>query len=129
MIKIEADGYIEDNPLCCAKTYGNIWVMEVNLQDGDKKYGHKHEFDHLHFLAKGKVKINIYGSEARTAVERSEVVEAPAWLKVPKERFHDIEALTDSTGYCMQALRNVDGEVLETDYEDDLFLELNKGLA
>jgi len=104
--------------------YGNIWVREIAfLKAGDFKEGHKHRFDHLHFLAQGSVKI-ITMIDNDTKEEEEQTYIAPAWIKVPKEVSHTIIALEDmSFGYCMEALRDEDGEIMETDFKADLETE------
>ncbi len=109
-------------PRCEAKviTYGNIWTRQLKMQRGEIKGGHKHKFDHLHFLVMGAIIINIYDNKNREKVILSKEYIAPAWIKVPKEHLHDIRALSDNTlGYCIQALNNEDGNVVDSDYEND----------
>ena len=109
-------------PKCEANviTYGNIWTRQIKMNEGQIKAGHKHQFDHLHFLASGSVVINVYDTKDRDKVIYSGEYVAPAWIKVPKEHFHDIRALEDgTTGYCIQALHNEDGNVVDTDYSND----------
>ena len=105
-------------------TYGNIWVREINFREaGMVKSGHRHKFDHLHFLAKGRVKLRVYDADHKLLLEAEK--EAPAWIKVPKEHYHDIVALEDGTlGYCIQAVRNEHGEVVDTDFTRDFMDEV-----
>jgi len=100
--------------------YGNIWVREMIFpHKGDIKRGHRHQFDHLHFVAKGKVNIQIKDANDNIIGEEEHV--AGDWIKVPKEVYHSVIALEDnSVGYCIQALRDEQGEVMETDYLKDL---------
>ncbi len=97
------------------ETYGNIWVREVIFEKkGEVKEAHKHTFDHLHFLAKGSAKITIKDPKSGQvySMERT----APAWLKVPKEFPHQVEALEDDTaGYCIEALYSDKNEILSSD--------------
>lgn len=120
MIIIKKDGTIDDKPDCQAVIHGNIWTNEVKLKVGQKKEGHRHEFDHLHFLVYGKVKVNIYKDELRQDIIKSQVISGPIWIEVPKEFFHDIECIEESLGYCIQALRDENGIVLETNYSKNL---------
>jgi hypothetical protein len=117
------DGLEVRRPLCNAtiKTYGNIWTREIKfLRAGDYKPGHKHKFDHLHFLANGSVQVRVYDDKLKDKILFQKDYTAPAWIKVPKEHFHDIIALEDnSVGYCIQAVRDDDGNVTETDYAKD----------
>ncbi len=110
-------------PLCSAKikTYGNIWTRELKYEKaGEIKKGHKHIFDHLHFLAIGSVLISVYDKKDRDVLIFQKEYKAPSWIKVPKDHFHDIVALADNTlGYCIQALVTEDGNVADTDYAND----------
>ncbi len=118
----------EAAPRCKAnvKTYGNIWTRELRMDKGESKAGHKHEFDHLHFLAYGSVQIRVYDQQDKEKTILEETYVAPSWIKVPKEHFHDIIALEDGTlGYCIQAIRNEEGEVSATDYGKDWMEEVN----
>lgn len=113
-------------PKVNVKTYGNIWAKEIELRKkGDKKEGHKHEFDHLHFIHRGRVLLSIYNREDRSKLLLQKEYKAGDWVKVPKEHFHDMEALEPNTiGYCIQAVRTANNEVIGTDYNyDDDFLK------
>ena len=103
------------------KTYGNIWTRELNfVKRGDVKSGHKHEFDHLHFVAKGSVFVTVYDNNEKLNPILKKRYVAPAWIKVPKEHFHDIIALEDdSLSYCIQAILNEEGDVKGTNYRYD----------
>ncbi len=101
-------------------TYGNIWTREIKMNKDDIKAGHKHEFDHLHFLSQGSIHIRIFDNINRNNIIFEKNYTAPEWIKVPKEHFHDIVALEDNTlGYCIQALANPEGNVSKTDYAND----------
>jgi hypothetical protein len=115
------DGKAMDACQAKVKTYGNIWTREVYFKKaGEIKKGHKHEFDHLHFVASGSVKISVYDANDKDKPILIKNYTAPAWIKVPKEHFHDIVALEDETrGYCIQAIVNKDGDVVDTDYAYD----------
>ena len=123
---VTVDG--EAAPRCTAnvKTYGNIWTRELSFNKGESKAGHKHPFDHLHFLSAGSVKIRVYDQKDKDKILIEKEYISPSWIKVPKEHFHDIVALEDNTlGYCIQAVRNEEGEVSSTDYGKDWMEEVN----
>ena len=118
-IRVTADGEAQLINIPQISTYGNIWVREVVLNKGERKVGHKHEFDHLHFLTSGKAIITVFDADKKSVILSREYT-SPAWIKVPKNHFHDIESLEDGTvGYCIQALRNDSEEVIATDYISD----------
>ena len=88
--------------------FGNIWVRQhvLNLA-GDHHNGHKHHFDHVTLLTAGKVKIELEGSDPKEFT-------APTFIVIRKELQHKLTALEDNTHYyCVFALRNLDGEVME----------------
>ena len=111
---------MDNTEIATVNTYGNIWVREmIFVNSGDIKGGHKHQFDHLHFVSKGKVIIQIKDDAGNILSEQE--YKAGSWIKVPKEVYHTIIAIEPmSVGYCIQALRNDDGEIMETDYLKDL---------
>lgn len=87
---------------------GNVWVKQNHLQRaGDANEGHKHHFDHVSLLAKGKVRVEIAGFEPKEFT-------APTFIVIKKEHNHRFVALEDDTlWYCVFALRDVDGEVTD----------------
>lgn len=93
--------------------FGNIWVRQnVIKKTNDTLGGHKHNFDHVTLLVNGEVKIEIDGHEPKTFV-------APTFIVIRKDYEHKITALTDDVlYYCVFALRNLDGEVIENMYEE-----------
>lgn len=88
--------------------FGNIWVRQHNLlRTGDIIDGHKHHFDHVSLLTQGKVKVEVEGHEPKEFT-------APTFIVIHKEHKHKITALEDNTlWYCVFALRDIDGEVVE----------------
>jgi len=111
---------MNNNEIATINVYGNVWVREmVFVNKGDTKVGHKHQFDHLHFVAKGR--INIQTKDCAGNILSEQEYESGSWIKVPKEVYHTIIAIEPmSVGYCIQALRDEDGEIMETDYLNDL---------
>lgn len=86
--------------------FGNIWVRQHELKNGERYDGHKHHFDHVTLLARGTVKVEVEG--------RSKQFTAPTFIIIRKERQHQITALSDDVlYYCVFALRDLDGEVVE----------------
>jgi hypothetical protein len=91
--------------------FGNIWVRQNSLsRSGDAYEGHTHHFDHITLLAKGSVSVEM---EDGTSKE----FKAPTFIVIRKENHHKITALEDDTlYYCVFALRNINGEVVEGIY-------------
>lgn len=88
--------------------FGNIWVKQHTLEFvGDCVDGHKHHFDHVSLLTKGKVIVEVEGYEPKEFI-------APTFIIIKKEHEHKITATEDDTNwYCVFALRDLDGEVIE----------------
>jgi len=88
--------------------FGNIWVRQNLLERaGDTHPGHKHSFDHVSLLVKGKVKVEVKGYPAKEFT-------APTFIVIKKEHNHKFTALEDDTlWYCVFALRDIDGEVTD----------------
>ena len=88
--------------------FGNIWVRQ-NIMDhlGTSHPGHQHKFDHVTLLTKGKVQIEVEGNPTKE-------FSAPTFIVIRKDLNHKITALTDDVlYYCVFALRNLEGDVIE----------------
>lgn len=88
--------------------FGNIWVRQNVLElAGESFDGHEHKFDHVTLLVSGKVSVQIKDDPPKEFT-------APTFIVIRKEQQHKITALEDKTiYYCVYALRNLDGEVME----------------
>lgn len=89
---------------CVANLFSRMMRFE---KMGDIELGHKHQFDHLTLLAKGKLKVTVEGVV-------SEFI-APHMIYIHKDKVHELEALTDDTvAYCIHALRDKESnEILD----------------
>ena len=94
--------------------FGNIWVRQNELEKaGDSFDGHKHYFDHVTLLVKGSVIVEVEGSSAKQ-------FNAPTFIVIRKEHQHKITAITnDVLYYCVFALRNIDGEIVDEHFSGD----------
>jgi len=88
--------------------FGNIWVKQNVLElAGEAFDGHEHKFDHVTLLVSGKVSVQIKDNPPKEFT-------APTFIVIRKEQQHKITALEDKTiYYCVYALRDLDGEVME----------------
>ena len=93
--------------------FGNIWVRQNVLdKKGEYQSGHKHYFDHVTLLVKGSVSVEIENEPIKEFT-------APTFIVIRKELKHKITALEDDViYYCVFALRNIDGEVIEDIYSE-----------
>ena len=88
--------------------FGNIWVRQNVLEkEGENHSGHKHHFDHVTLLVKGRVQVEVEGNPPKE-------FQSPTFIVIQKDHKHKITALTDDVlYYCVFALRNLDGDVAE----------------
>ncbi len=93
--------------------FGNVWVRQnVLAKAGDALEGHTHSFDHVSMLVKGKVRVTVTGFEPKDFT-------APTIIVVRKQFEHTFEALEDDTlWYCVFAMRDVNGEVVDVYSEE-----------
>ena len=91
--------------------FGNIWVRQNLLENvGDETTGHLHYFDHVSLLSNGKVEVEIEGYPPKEFT-------APTFIVIRKEHKHKFKALEpNSIWYCVFALRDVNGEVVDDIY-------------
>lgn len=93
---------------------GNIWVRQHWLsKEGDTVGGHAHYHDHVTLLVKGSAAVSVEGGAGK-------VFKAPTFVVIKKEYRHNFVALEDDTVlYCVFAMRDVDGSVV------DIYDEIN----
>lgn len=91
----------------------NLYAKEIRVQKGGAITQHRHNYSHLSLLAKGKVRLITPGEPDRILV-------APAVLEIVAGRHHAIEALEDSTWFCIHAI--------DTAERDSPFREIEKRL-
>jgi hypothetical protein len=93
--------------------FGNVFLREFKLGLKEYNLGHTHEYDHVTLLAQGKVQVEIQGHEPK-------IFEAPTYIVIDKNLRHRFLSLAENTVYyCIFALRNADGEVIEDIYSAD----------
>lgn len=85
----------------------NLFVRQMHFAvAGDSELGHKHSFDHMTLLAKGKLKVKINDEETEFT--------APHMIFIKAELQHELTAVTDNTvAYCIHALREPTGDILD----------------
>lgn len=89
---------------CVANLYSRMMRFE---KAGDIEVGHKHQFDHLTLLAKGKLQVTVEGKTSEFS--------APHMIWIHKDKIHELVALTDETvAYCIHALRDIEtGDIID----------------
>lgn len=97
--------------------YGNIWCRKMTLKAGQSKMPHVHEFDHIHLVVSGKVRVFLNDKL------HGEYVSGDL-IKVPAKQQHKVYAVEDSVACCLQAFRDKDlDEVIQTDFNDPNWVE------
>jgi quercetin dioxygenase-like cupin family protein len=78
----------------------NLFVRQMHFASaGDLELGHKHSFDHMTLLAKGKLKVKINDEETEFT--------APHMIFIKAELQHELTAVLDNTvAYCIHPLRD-----------------------
>lgn len=87
---------------------GNVWVRQNwLLRAGDTAGGHAHYHDHVSLLVKGSVMVSVDNAAPKR-------FNAPTYIVIKKQHRHQIVALEDDTVfYCVFAMRDIDGEVVD----------------
>ena len=93
--------------------FGNLWVRQNYIPIKNTPIpGHSHHFDHVTLLVQGKVSVKVEGYE-------SKVFTAPTFITIKKELHHEFTSLEDDTlYYCIFAMRDNDGNILDEYTED-----------
>ena len=87
--------------------FGNIWVRQNVLEANEAFNGHEHKFDHVTLLTSGKVSVQIKDNPPKEFT-------APTFIVIRKDQRHKITALENgAVYYCVFALRDLNGEVME----------------
>lgn len=113
---------------------GNIFIREMRFENaGEVVIGHKHNFDHTTYVARGalriekleplrtKTTIGLRGEPIVEVVEWKSIksVEKRAgegfnWVLIKADTVHRITALEDgSIGHCIYSHRNPQGEIVQ----------------
>ncbi len=88
--------------------FGNLWVTQRWLEKtGDVFDNHKHYFDHMTMLVKGRILVEVEGHQPKEFV-------GPTFITIKKEYSHKFTALEDDiVFYCVFALREDEAGVDE----------------
>jgi quercetin dioxygenase-like cupin family protein len=83
-----------------------LYAKEVELKAGSFAVQHKHTYDHLSILSKGRVEVLFEG-------ELSREYTAPACINIVKDVNHAVHALEDSVWFCIHATSETDVEHID----------------
>lgn len=82
-----------------------LYAKEVHIPAGMWLQKHQHTFTHFSILARGKVAV--------TAGDVQTIYQAPACIEIKANVSHELEALQDSTWYCVHAVDEADEEEID----------------
>lgn len=80
-----------------------LYAKQMELKEGSFAVQHKHNYDHLSILAKGKVRVLFEGNLSKEYT-------APACINIVKDVNHAVYALEDSVWFCIHATSETDVE-------------------
>lgn len=104
----ELFGFLQDRytpePTVQVAAGGNIYVRRMHFaKAGCTERGHSHTYDHITFLERGRLGIEVAGRQA--------IYDGPVAIKIVAGEIHTLVALTtDTVAYCIHALHNKDAE-------------------
>jgi Aspartyl/Asparaginyl beta-hydroxylase len=84
---------------------GDVYLGEFSIPAGVRLEQHRHTFDHLSYLVKGTVDLDVEGDVTR--------LDAPSCLTIEKGKVHGITALTDTVWACIHHTKEHDPEKVE----------------
>lgn len=95
---------------------GNVYIREMAFASaGDVVEGHRHNFDHTTYVARGALLIeslNDDGTVRKAVTKRA--ADGRNWALIKAGVLHRLTALEDnSMGHCIYAHRNPQGDVVE----------------
>ena len=82
-----------------------LYAKETVFPKGSQLIQHKHSYDHLSILAKGKVLLVTDDKEIE--------ITAPACLNILANKHHGVVALEDCVWYCIHATNETDSEKVD----------------
>lgn len=82
-----------------------LYAKETVFPKGSQLVQHKHNYDHLSILAKGKVVVVVDDKE--------EVIEAPACIEIKADKHHGVLALEDCVWFCIHATSETDADKVD----------------
>ena len=89
----------------------NLYAKQMHLPRGFTAISHKHNYNHLSILSKGRVIV-------KTDDEGATEYTAPSCLEIKKGIHHSIEALEDAVWFCIHST-----DVTDLDQIDKVLIE------
>lgn len=82
-----------------------LYMKRMDLAARYRATSHKHNFDHISFLARGRVVVEVDGKRT--------VMDGPDAILIKADAVHAITALTDATWYCIHETTVTDPELID----------------
>lgn len=94
----------------------NVYCRMMHFEkSGDVELGHFHNYDHGTLVSSGEVLVEILDENNNTVA--SKVFTAPGLIFIAKDKRHRLTATKDNTVVaCMHAIRDVNGDILSSDF-------------
>jgi hypothetical protein len=103
------------------KSHG-IHALEMEVEAGNYVCTHKHKYDHLSILAKGKAIVKTL-ENGELVARMFDATHCPQTIEIKAELKHSIVAVTDIVWFCIHSHFHKEGETAE-DIEDALIVEV-----
>ena len=102
--------------------YGNVWFRLIDMKKaGSIKKAHKHNFDHVHFVASGSVSVVKLeeGEDKKVARINLGTFTAPTYITVEAGVAHEVTALEDNTvALCVQPVRDDNNKLITQNVDE-----------
>lgn len=94
----------------------NVYCRMMHFEkSGDVELGHFHHYDHGTLVSSGEVLVEILDDQNNAT--SSKVFTAPSLIFIAKDKRHRLTAIKDDTVVaCMHAMRDIDGDILSSDF-------------
>ena len=97
----KCEGCFEVDPGTIHHFSSGLYAKQMHLPKGYFAVSHKHHYDHLSILAKGKAIV-------KTDLDEGTIYTAPACIEIKKDLNHSITALEDVVWFCIHATSETD---------------------
>lgn len=85
--------------------FPDLYAKEMHLLKGQFGISHRHEFDHISMLAKGRASVEVDGVKHEYS--------APAFIMVRAHKEHRFDALEDITWFCVHKTSETDEKKID----------------
>jgi quercetin dioxygenase-like cupin family protein len=83
----------------------DLYMKEMSLPARHWAHSHKHNFDHIAFVYKGRVKVVVNGKET--------MLDGPDAIQIRADAVHKITAVTDTIWFCLHETDETDPDKID----------------